>query len=372
MSSSHEEWSDEDVEAFLKRLLTAVLVVGIGCYIFSPHRRRNDRYPTQNLPNGAPVRTPLPAATLTASTMAPPNSRARTPQEPSQDHPDDEEGIESFLKPYIRVPPHHIPLNQITGPGGRCISSNTARASYNGLVPFRCTRAALLESSNKSCSKDDDGHNSSVTIFENRKDRARILARLFAARKIDPPPGKGKILILSLSFSRIKCCDNLLLHRVLYLLGTYYNTFIMVQYDGDQDRDKNNQTHINEEYTGQDNSGIDGIKNATEQDLYRQDKDRWNAIISKLYFSGILTHDAISPHRVVITKSVLSRIAFVRSFPVQPDYVIIESEEGDWDGKHQKKYSDDCSNDEDLQLQLTKFGYSVLRIKSLDALLQSD
>lgn len=342
MSSSHEEWSDEDAEGFLKRLLIAILVVGIGYYIFSPNRRRDNRYERHQLQNGAPIhRTPLAAAAAVPSTGLgpPPNNGTRAPR-PTQEHLDDEEGIESFLKQYRRVPPHHLPLNQIT-------SSSGGRTSHSGLVPFRYTRAAVVESTSKLNSANNSGDDSSVKVFENRKDRARILARLFAARKIDPPPGKGKILILSLSFSRVLQSDNLSLHRVLYLLGTYYNTFVMVQCEEDE-YDKHEPGDRND-------NGFDGIQNnATEQDAYIQDKQRCNSIISNLYSSGILANDTIPSHRVVIVKSLLSQVAFVRSFPVQPDYVILESED---------------KEKEDLQLQLTKFGYNVLQIKSLDALL---
>jgi len=375
-SSSHEEWSDEDVEGFLKRLLTAILVVGIGYYIFSPHRRhrlrRDNRQPprpqphNRNVPNGGVVRPPMaaatPVATATATAaVAPPNHRAssRTAHaQPTQEHTEDEEGIESFLKPHLRVPPHHLPIHQMAGlSGGRSSSSSTIRASsFNGVVPFRYTKASLLESSNKSRVTDDgDNGNGNDTILENRKDRARILARLFAARKIDPTPGKGKMLILSLSSSRIVQFDNFILPRVLYLLGTFYNVFVMVQCDGGHGDDNDNDDDDDKTQT----------MSHTDRD-YSQDKQRCNSIISKLYSSGILTNDAIPSHRVVITKSVPSRIAFVRSFPVKPDYVIIESSSdgigGDLDG----------GEVEDLQLQLTKFGYSVLRIKSLDTLLLSD
>lgn len=373
-SSSHEEWSDEDVEGFLKRLLTAILVVGIGYYIFSPHRRRRDnRQPARpqlhnrNVPNGGVVRPPMAAATPVATAtaaLAPPNHRpsSRTAHaQPTQEHAEDEEGIESFLKPHLRVPPHHLPIHQMIGLSvGRLSSSSTIRASsYNGVVPFRYTKAALLESSNKSRVTDDgDNGNGTDTILENRKDRARILARLFAARKIDPTPGKGKMLILSLSSSRIVQLDNFILPRVLYLLGTFYNVFVMVQCDGEHGDDNDNDDDDDKTQT----------MNNTDRD-YSQDKQRCNAIISKLYSSGILTNDAIPSHRVVITKSVPSRIAFVRSFPIKPDYVIIESSRdgigGDLDGG-------EVEGGEDLQLQLTKFGYSVLRIKSLDELLLSD
>lgn len=361
-SSSYEEWSDEDVEAFLKRLLTAILLVGIGYYIFLPHRRHNQQrppaqpqYPIQHARNPA-VRPPAAAS----ATAVPQNGMGRTAQPNQRDaqlqmHDQDEEGIESFLKPYLRLPPHHVPLKIATSFG-----SNTARTSYNGIVPFRCTKASeweanILESSS--------GESSNVTL-KNRKDRARILARLFAARKIDPPPGRGKMLILSICSSRILAqgSDKVKLQRVLFLLGTYYNTFVMLCCDDDEEYANHDNGQARDSNTPAAGSG---------QNYYLLEKQRCRAIISKLYEEGndgILTEDVIPSHRIVVTKSVPSRVAFVRSFPTKPDYVIVDCKEKD-SIVHGNTKATDKSKDEELQAQLNKFGYNVIRVRSLEALL---
>ena len=322
---SSNQWTDDELEGWLKTLVVGVTIAGIVYYLFSPTRQAVVPPPQQNQQQQQNQRQRVPAQRL-PTTGRPQQTVTRE---------DDEEGIDYFLKSLARVPPHHTPRS----------SSSTSRVlSHDGIVPFRFTKAATVEAKQAQVSS-LSSNNGTVTatgttgiadeMFLNRKDRARILAKLF--KKLDPP-AKGSMLVLSIPSSQIGNA-NAKLQRILYLLGTYYNLFVMVNCDNDQeDKDQKELNHND----------------------YEKDKERCAFLIAKLYDSEyqsrqILTEDVLPSHRIVVTKSVASRVAFVRSFPKAPDYIIGSD--------------NDCHlEEEEMQTLLTKFGYRVT-LKNLDNLL---
>jgi len=295
-----DQWTDDEVEGLLKTMFIGVTLAGVGFYLFFP-RRQQQQNQRQRLPTNQAAPQP----------NRRPSRQSQHAQAVNHDD-DDEDGINYFLKTLSRVPSHHAPR------------SSSSRVSYDGVVPFRFTKAATFEANNvHTFSKTSDGTDE---ILQNRKSRALILAKLF--KKLDPP-AKGNMLVLSIPSSQISS-DNSKLQRILYLLGTYYNVFVMVNCDGDGDDDDEGQNEL------------------THND-YTDDKKRCSAIIARLYELGTLTEEVLPPHRIVVTKSVASRVAFVRSFPKSPYIIGSESEE-------------------ELQMLLTKFGYKVT-LKNMDALI---
>jgi hypothetical protein len=333
MLSLLSQWTDDELEGLLKTLVIGIIIAGIGYYLFSPTRQavvppqnnqqQNQRVPAQRLP--------------------------QQPNRPQQtvSSAEDEEGIDHFLKSLARVPPHHIK------------SSSTSRVvAHDGIVPFRFTKAATVEAKQAQASSSlNDTTGTTDEMFLNRKDRARILAKLF--KKLDPP-AKGNMLILSIPSSQIGNTNgntnaNAKLRRILYLLGTYYNLFIMVNCDNDPEYKDQKELNHND---------------------YEKDKERYDSLIAKLYDSSesgtesgteigigigsgigsgqILTEEVLPSHRIVVTTSVASRVAFVRSFPKAPDYIVGSDS--------------DCHLEEEMQTLLTKFGYRVT-LKNLETLL---
>lgn len=199
---------------------------------------------------------------------------------------EDEEGIQSFILKHIKYPPHH---------SGQSDASSSL--NHEGILPFKLTKAYSV---NSNVSSDDKS-------LQNKRDRARVLAKIFKVN----PPGKGSVLVVSVSSS---LCKNENVHRVLFLLGTYYNLFVTVEMDGTE--------------------AIDD---------YKTDKTRSDKVIAAFY-SEKLSNDVLPSHRIVPTRSVDSRIAFVRQLP-RCDYVI------------------GSKDDNMLMQQLTKFGHKVILSK---------
>jgi hypothetical protein len=280
------QWTDDEVEGILKSLVVAAAVAGIGFYLFFPARQQREQAPPQQAPAGQ-------------NRQIPANPPPRAAQ---YNRNDDEDGIESFLKQHTRLPPHHLST-----------SADSTRQIHDGVVPFRFTKASIFESK---MSRSADTNPS--PILENRKDRARIFSKLFGARDV---PSRGANIVISIP---VPDCQNENLHRALFLLGTYYNLFLMIVL--------NDEGHISD---------------------YSEDKERSERIVSKLFSTDALPKDIISPHRIVVTRSVASRIAFVRSLPKNADctpYVIA------------------YENEDELSVQLTKFGYKVI-LRSVTTLL---
>jgi hypothetical protein len=307
---SSDQWTDDEVEGLLKTIFIAVTLAGIGFYFFSPTRFRQQQQQHQN------QRQRLPAHQAAPQPILRPSRRPEQALAANHDNDDDEDGINYFLKTISRVPPHHASR------------SSSSRVSYDGVIPFRFTKAATYEA--KIVSSNSNLSDGTDDILQNRKGRALILAKLF--KKLDPP-ARGNMLVFSIPSSQISS-DNGKLQRILFLLGTYYNVFVMVNCDDDVvavavANEGNNELTYN---------------------AYTDDKKRCNALIAKLYESDILTEEVLPSHRIVVTNSVASRVAFVRSFPKSPNYIIgVESER-------------------ELQILLTKFGYKVI-LKNIDALI---
>lgn len=214
--------------------------------------------------------------------------QARPPQQQRpQEFTDDEDDIRTFLKSHKRVPPH------FSGD----ITNLPTRLAQDGIVPFRFTKAANFEQNTK-----DGAQN-----LESRKERARLFAKMYKNSTITPAP-RGAKVVVSIAAAD---CGKENVQRALFLIGSYYSLFLVVAIDNEESLDD-----------------------------YEKDKERTNNIVSSLYSSAV-PKEILPSHRVVVTRSLASRVAFVRSFPKIPDLII-------------------AGNEGDLSTQLTKFGYTVI------------
>jgi hypothetical protein len=267
------------LEGNASTLIIASIVLVFVYIFFSPRKERHQERRQPNVPVQLPRRNDTDQRPIETSSQ-------RRRAGGGTNSTEDEEGIQSFIRKHIRYPPHH------SGQPHASLSLN-----HEGILPFKLTKAYYTDS--KALSDD--------IILQNKRDRARVLAKIFKVN----PPSKGSVVVVSVSSS---LCSNKNMHRSLFLLGTYYNIFVIVEMDNEEALDD-----------------------------YKTDKGRTDKLIADFY-SDKLSSDVLPHHRIVPTTSMESRIAFVRQLP-RCDYVI-----GNKD-------------DDVLMQQLTKFGYKVILSK---------
>lgn len=188
--------------------------------------------------------------------------------------------------------PSHLAPSIVAHSGG-------ANVLADGLVGFKYTSA-----------------NSSTTSADAslRKDRARILTRLLmdgneTINSNIVPPSKGGTMLISIPSSDVGCES---LARVLFLLATYYNVFLLVSVTGNDTSD-------------------------TKKDAATIQQEQ-KALVDKLY-TGDLTRRILPPHRVVPCSTVAGRVAFARQLQRMEMVLDYESE---------------------VDTSLSRFGYKVV------------
>ena len=236
-----------------------------------------------------------------------PTTNARNP--PEQDSNDS-----SILK-YTRKPPNSIP------------TSGKSHLIHIGILPFKYTLAATYEMRAPGSSSEDasgKGKSSSVQL-RNRKDRARMFTKLFDPNRSGeslPPPGRGSNIIVSVPVYEIHCPK---LRRALFLLGTYFNLFLLISLIDEEDNESS--------------------ENKATSKNYKDDKLKMDELIIKMRGGnnevGVgLPEEIIPPHRIVGTRSISSKVAFVRQLPKLPAFVL------DFEAE--------------MSTQLSRFGFKVL------------
>ena len=305
--SSDQGFTEEEVESLLKTAVVAAVVAAVLYFVFFIPKQQDRAAAPQRQPQQRQQQRNL------APDQRPGANQQENLRRNLADQDDDEDGIQHFLKKIYSYPSHHI---MSSTPSKADTASH--RSVFGGIISFRDTKASIFESNGYEIAEEERPD----YIQSNRRARARIMAKIF---KKSDPPAKGKSVVLCIDSSEVQKlepgCESAL-PKTLNLLGTYYNLFIMLQCDGEEG----------------------------EGD-YVKDKEQTESLVQKLYVdienSDSLSKDVIPPHRVVVTKSEASRVAFVRQ--LMPDLVIGES------------------NDEELLVQLTKFGHKVI-LKSISEL----
>ena len=207
-----------------------------------------------------------------------------------------------------RRPPHLVDSCS-GGPSG-------SRYLVEGLVPFKRSLAGAYESS-KSASGAAQNDEDIVTM--NRKLRARLLARLLnptlTGAQTKTPPARGSNIIVCVPSFDVGCKK---LHLALYLLGTYFNLFLVLT------------------LSSKDDAG--GADSVDESD---QEKELLGHFRARLRGSdnGGVPIEVLPDHRIVAARTVEGKVAFVRQMH-RPDFVL------------------DC--DLEMKTQLERFGFMVL------------
>jgi len=199
-----------------------------------------------------------------------------------------------------------------------------------GIIPFRSTYAngyevrlqqqqQKMKNNEQAGSKDDEVKD---LVVVNRKERARIFARMFSSTTStsattakststpSKPPNRGSNIVITIHHTDVittttasnnnnNCVDSKL-HKILYLLGTYYNVFVLVDAsDVVPEIVKDVQV---KEY-------IDKIRTQ----LYTTTTTNNNSSSSEYRSSEYQLNEQIIPnHRIIVTTTSSGRVAFVR------------------------------------------------------------
>ena len=179
-----------------------------------------------------------------------------------------------------------------------------------GIIPFRSTYAngyeVRLQQQQKM--KNEQAGSSSDEVKDlvvvNRKERARIFARMFSSSSSattakststpTKPPNRGSNIVITIHHTDVitNSVDSKL-HKILYLLGTYYNVFVLVD-ASDVEPKIVKDTEV-KEY-------IDKIRTQ----LYTNNNSSNNNSEYQL------NKQIIPTHRIIVTTTSSGRVAFVR------------------------------------------------------------
>jgi hypothetical protein len=203
----------------------------------------------------------------------------------------DSSDIATLLAENTQCPPYMNPES------ARYLDTGGISLLSDGVLPFRHGRAAAYE---QALAKTD-----SNVVAKNRKDRARLLARVLALDDagLTSPPSRGSTVVISIPSTDVGCEK---LRRALYLLSTHFNTMVIL-------------------------SNVD--KDTTDKDV--------DALVDKLRGDNPtdLPTDVLPRHRIVAAQSITGRVAFVRQLG-RVEFVL--------------------DSEEEMRSQLGRFGFRVL------------
>ncbi|KAL7541026.1 hypothetical protein ACHAWF_006838 [Thalassiosira exigua] len=212
---------------------------------------------------------------------------------------DDDDDEDEFGR--RRLPPHLTSLSAAA-------SADPSGCLAHGVVPFRNASASGYESrlpteakgegSGEGAGegkKDDDVVD---PVVANRRDRARIFARLFAPPARGGcggrPPNRGSNVVASVGRTELGCEK---LQKVLFLLGTYYNLFVVVDASGSEEG-----TRAGEEG----DRGRKALVKRVRDELLNVGKPSADPAEHRL------NSEVVPPHRIAAASTTRGRVAFVR------------------------------------------------------------
>ena len=211
--------------------------------------------------------------------------------------------------PHFLVPPNNTKQQDLSG------------YLLQGIVPFRSTYASGYETrlqqqqqqQQQSSMNDNTTTKENDIIVTNRKERARIFARMFSPTltkqqkaATTKPPNRGANIVITIHHTDVHCNK---LHKVLYLLGTYYNLFLLIDGSEYVELNKiNNDEKVLREY-------IDRLR----FELLNNGNDDGRSSSSSSTTEGggeeeeyKLNEQIIPKHRIIFTSTSKGRVAFVR------------------------------------------------------------
>ena len=319
-------WSDEEIEALLGTLILLGIATAAAYFLFlrpavagGAGRGDGGRQQARAVV-GAPGARPrqaaaaIPEPPLAASTA---NVDRRNGQ-PARNHggrdnPPPSGSIPSIIAQGKRRPPHLV----TTHPGGPSSSS----CLVEGIIPFRRTHAngyeANLVQDQPQRQQGEDG--GAVSI---RRSRARLFARLLnssiTGAKSNTPPARGSNVVVSIPSGDVACPK---LQHALWLLGTYYNLFVVLCLSS----------------TSEEGGG--GV------DVSEKERSMLCGLRSSLRSQGAgsegrqVSQEILPDHRIVAVRTLGGRVAFVRQMH-RPEFVL--------------------DFDSEIRVQLERFGFTVL------------
>eukprot|EP00934_Nitzschia_sp_Nitz4_P003150 Nitzschia sp. Nitz4//scaffold27_size158506//114426//115547//NITZ4_002614-RA/size158506-processed-gene-0.26-mRNA-1//1//CDS//3329545530//3140//frame0 len=241
--------------------------------------------------------------------------------------------------------PSHVVVSstkETIGLGGSNILNDS------GLVVFHHTKANNLSmAANAKESSDKEEEEIAVSIptstLNLRPERAKILSRLCQIGGVQPPPSKGSTLVVSISQKDLEDTDSITsLNRILIALGTFYNLLVLVAVSDAFVESR----QASEAEDGSSTLPLDPIKRMSLAkkvvvDLLRQENADKDALT--------LSESILPSHRIVMASTVTGRVALVRQ--LEKVALVV-----DWE--------------EDVQTQLTRFGYKVAVVPNWCKLLE--
>lgn len=319
-----EGWSDEEIEsllgtAILLGIVTIILYFVVLRPIFNP---KNDN-------NGAAAgaqqqRQQLGEATRNATDaqMAAARAAAQRPAARGQNGgaaAARAAGVDSASSSLPSIvaggdrKPSHLADGCTGGP-------SASRYVVEGLIPFRRSKAGSGETGMQKAASCGSEEGQSV-VDANRRSRARLFAKLLnsavTGSRTSTPPPRGSNIIVCIPSADVSCTK---LHRALWLLGTYFNLFLVLclpQIPKDE---------------------------AGSVDESEKERDLMASLRKELRQSGLkddagVPSDVLPDHRIVAARSIEGRVAFVRQMH-RPEFVL------DFDAE--------------MKTQLERFGFMVL------------
>ena len=248
------------------------------------------------------------------------NSRTSTSSSTKSNNTNnDDEDDYTFGK--SRHPRHMLPPKPNALPGSSNKAIDLSGCLLNGIIPFRSTFASGYET--KLQQQQLQSQTDNDVIVNNRRERARIFARMFSSPTTakagtktpssNKPPNRGANIVITVHHSDItttindECCYCYCtkLQKVLYLLGTYYNLFVLVHLDDDEEEEK-------KKLGGNIANGGEGVNYHTKKlrtTLLNNNNQQQQQGEEGGY---ILNEQIIPPHRIIVTSTTKSRVAFVR------------------------------------------------------------
>jgi hypothetical protein len=199
-------------------------------------------------------------------------------------------------EPCQRVPPH------VSMESAKVAVNGGSNILVDGIVSFRHSKAAY-----------DDAGLTKEQIAENRKDLARVLSRMISGAdgsgtSLSAPPSKGSNVVVAFKLSDVGCEK---LQRVLYLLATFYNLFVIVV------------VQSKEQFEGKEREDV----------ISRlRGHDKFSTINSTTSSGEALSSNVLPSHRVVAATSVTGRVAFVRQ--LEKTELVLDFEEEVKDSLH--------------------------------------
>jgi hypothetical protein len=326
-AASDDGWSDEEIESMLGTAILVGVATLVVYYVIlrpmfnpKPHEggaaggEGGARNNNNNMANDVARRQRQPTQlTVAAGARAPARAAVGGGADATASLP-------SSVASGKRRPPH-LADSCSGGPSG-------SRYLVEGLVPFRRSLAASYESSkNANASQGDED-----IVAANRKLRARLLARLLnptlTGAQTKTPPARGSNIIVCVPSADVGCAK---LHQALYLLGTYFNLFLVL--------------------TLSPNDDAGGAARVDESDQEKELLDNLRAQLRGSAAGAGITMEVLPDHRIVASRTVEGKVAFVRQMH-RPEFVL------------------DC--DAEMKTQLERFGFMVLLYGQGDEKTSSD